>query len=421
MAKKQKTFLTKFTFSSLPPLGMAFGALLFIFVSSVVAQSITNIDKAVDKRSDQIDEINDKINAYQKILELKKRQGATLGEQIQGLEAQTQNLGEQISFNQKELDDLNNEISQLQNRIDEKSALINQQKIILSELLRSYHQDFSQSITPALLTQDETVDYLNNANWNTDVSQKVSDLLDSVQTLRDGLAKEQQSVDEKKQSVNDLQEQLNARNEYLEASQNSKERLLGQTESEAQKYDTQIDSLEKEKEALEEEITDIEAGKINQLVGLPKGGSGVLGYPVKGGKLTQGYGKTSYSHKYASGKHNGIDIAASTGTKILSAGDGKVIGTGDLGRYAYGKWIAINHGNGLVTLYAHLSKISVSPGKSVDRGDTIGEVGSTGNSTGPHLHFTVYASKSYEVVPFNSAKGKKGPVGASVNPGKYLP
>jgi len=106
------------------------------------------------------------------------------------------------------------------------------------------------------------------------------------------------------------------------------------------------------------------------------------------------------------------------GTAILAAADGKVVGTGNLGNLAYGKWIAIDHGNGLVTLYGHLSAIGVSKGEKVTRGKTIGKMGSTGDSTGPHVHFTVYATNSYEVTNY---QGKSLPVGASVNPRQYLP
>lgn len=394
--------------------------IIFSTAGFVYADSIKDLTK--DQQQD-LSEINKKIDAYQKILKQKEQQGQSLEGQINGLQAQTESLSSQIELTEGELNALNDDINRLQSRIDEKSVLITQQKKILSELLRTYYQDFSHSITPALLSQEETINYLNNANWNTDVSQKVSELLDSVQGLRDSLAAEQKSLDEKKQSVNDLHEQLAARNEYLQSSQITKERLLGQVNAEKEQYDNQIDDLEKQKEALEQEISDIESGKINQLVGLPKG-NGQLAYPVEKPRITQGYGKTSYANHYSSGMHNGIDFGAEksgkSGDKIMAAADGKVVGTGDLGQFAYGKWITINHGNGLVTLYGHLSKISVSPGKTVKKGDKIGEMGSTGFSTAAHLHFTVYAAKSYEIINFSSAKGKKGPVGASVNPAKYL-
>ena len=89
--------------------------------------------------------------------------------------------------------------------------------------------------------------------------------------------------------------------------------------------------------------------------------------------------------------HNGLDIISSNGTvlgkPIVAADSGTVI----LSKYysGYGNCIMIDHGNGYVTLYGHLSSISVSVGQTVSQGATIGAVGSTGNSTGPHLHFEV--------------------------------
>ena len=105
---------------------------------------------------------------------------------------------------------------------------------------------------------------------------------------------------------------------------------------------------------------------------------------------------------------------------IYAAGNGKVIGSGSNGKYAYGNWIAIDHGDGLVTLYGHLSSKSVSRGDSVKRGDKIGISGNTGFSTGPHLHFSVFVKSSYEVVQSKYVKGLMIPTGAGVNPMKYL-
>jgi murein DD-endopeptidase MepM/ murein hydrolase activator NlpD len=100
--------------------------------------------------------------------------------------------------------------------------------------------------------------------------------------------------------------------------------------------------------------------------------------------------------------HNGIDLAASVGTSIKAALSGTVQGTGNTDAAcagaSYGKWILIRHANGLSTLYAHLSSIQVSSGQSVSTGDLIGLSGNTGYSTGPHLHFAVYASKAVSII-----------------------
>ena len=86
--------------------------------------------------------------------------------------------------------------------------------------------------------------------------------------------------------------------------------------------------------------------------------------------------------------HTGTDMACPTGTPILAAMSGKVVKTGQT--RVYGNYVIIDHGNGYQTLYAHMSKIIASKGQWVSQGTRIGLVGSTGYSTGPHLHFTVY-------------------------------
>lgn len=85
--------------------------------------------------------------------------------------------------------------------------------------------------------------------------------------------------------------------------------------------------------------------------------------------------------------HKGLDIAAKTGTPIKAAAEGTVEYSGTMG--GYGKLVIINHGNGIKTYYGHCSKLNVKVGETVEAGDVIAAVGSTGNSTGPHLHFEI--------------------------------
>ena len=105
--------------------------------------------------------------------------------------------------------------------------------------------------------------------------------------------------------------------------------------------------------------------------------------PVEG-NITSRYGSRE---KIRDHTHQGLDIAAKTGTQIKAVAKGKVTYSSELG--GYGKLIKINHGNGVETYYGHCSKIYVKVGEEVEAGDVIGLVGSTGNSTGPHLHLEV--------------------------------
>lgn len=388
------------------------------------APNITDIEKANQKKADELrdtlDAINAKIKAYKQIIDLKQRQGATLGDQIEGLQAQTDKLELEIDTTTKKIHDLEGQIQTLSIRVAEKSVLINHQKKILSELMRVYYADYSNDVMSTFLTGAESLLHFQSENWAVDVSEKTKDLLDSVQTLRDSLMQEQSSLNNKKTEVDVLYQDLDERNNNLEIARRNKAALLTKTQAETTKYTGLVDDLQKQREDIENEIGDLESGK--STAGLPSYSHGLLAYPVKKVTITQLFGKTSFSKKaYASGKHNGVDFGGAYGTPILAAASGKVIGTGNLGRYAYGRWIAIDHGNGIVTLYGHLSAIGVSVGSKVDKGEQIGKMGSTGYSTGTHVHFTVYSAKSYEVVASSTVKGLRIPIGAAVDPRVYLP
>lgn len=400
------------------------GSVIVSPVSQATDASVTDLEKAnqdkVDSLQDSLDAIDAKIKAYKQIVDLKQRQGATLGDQIEGVQAQADALQLEIKKTTNKIYDLELQIKNLSLRVSEKSVLIDRQKKILSELMRVYYTDYSSDSLPVFLTSTESLLYFKTESWTANVSDKVSELLDSVKTLRDSLTQEQAQVSEKKKEVDALYLDLADRNATLEATKKSKAALLAKTQAEESKYSNLVDDLQKQRDDIENEIQDLESGR--STAGLPSYSHGLLAYPVKKVTITQGFGKTSFSKKaYASGKHNGVDFGGSYGTTISAAASGKVIGTGNLGKYAYGRWIAIDHGNGIVTLYGHLSSVLVSTGDKVDAGEQIGKMGSTGYSTGTHVHFTVYSAKSYDVVESSTVKGLMIPVGAAVDPRVYLP
>lgn len=109
--------------------------------------------------------------------------------------------------------------------------------------------------------------------------------------------------------------------------------------------------------------------------------------PLEGAQLTSGFGMRNHPVLGGRRQHAGIDLAAPTGTPVYATADG-VVGRADW-YSSYGLYISINHGASMETRYAHLSRLAVAAGDNVKKGDLIGYVGSTGRSTGPHLHYEV--------------------------------
>lgn len=389
---------------------------------SLAAESISTLaadaQKEVAKKQDKLDEINKKIKAYNDIINLKQQQRTTLSGQVTALENQAAKLTLEIEKNQNQIEDIGQDMDRLQSQIATHEKELAFQKDLLIGLMRTYYENRGQSQLQFLLSEKESADLSQQEDWTLEAGSKIQETLENIRTLHDTLVSQHASLGEKKSQADSLQLQLDQRNSYLESTKQSKEALISQTKLEEKKYNNLVDDLEEQRKDIEEEIENLESAKVDQLdlSKLPAFNKSTLFYPVANPNISQRYGKTTFTRWYKF--HNGMDFSGKVGTPLYAAADGTVLATGNLGNLAYGKWIAIDHGNGLVTLYGHLSSQGVSKGDKVKKGEKIGLMGSTGYSTGPHVHFGVYAKNSFDIIPY---KGKMLPTGAHVNPAKYLP
>jgi murein DD-endopeptidase MepM/ murein hydrolase activator NlpD len=186
--------------------------------------------------------------------------------------------------------------------------------------------------------------------------------------------------------IESLVQQVDERRRSLRAQEESKRALLRRIERERTTFENLVEELEEDSRRLEQLIRQLtpttrpELGRIGLRVR-----AGFL-WPARG-PITSGFGMRRHPIFRITRMHNGVDIAAPWGSPVLAAAPGRVLYTGWFG--GYGKMILLDHGSGVTTLYAHLSRILVRRGQVVERGQRIGRVGSTGYSTGPHLHFEV--------------------------------
>lgn len=188
------------------------------------------------------------------------------------------------------------------------------------------------------------------------------------------LEKEQISY---REEVEILLAQAEEKTSEIEILYNEKSNLLSQTRTDKDA----LARLEKEFETEEADITRMLESYIYGSVPTSK-----FAWPVAG-QLTSGFGYRIHLILGINRFHSGIDLAAPYGTLVGAADGGQVIQAGYSGGYGYS--VTLYHGGGFATLYAHLSSIQVTIGQNIERGQVIGLVGSTGLSTGPHLHFEV--------------------------------
>lgn len=381
---------------------------------SVAADSASSLQS-------QLDTINAKIKSFNGLVNQTQQQRITLAAEIKSLEASAAVLEQKINDTKQQVQSLSGEIGGIENKMSEKERVINAQRDLLKELMRSYYENTGREQLQLILPTNESLQLLNQNSWMGDTSKKIKDLIDTIQSSKASLVVQHDSLQGKKQEVDSLQSQLEQRSDYLESSMQSKESLVIKKEQEEKKYSNIIDDLEEKRNEIEDEINQLESKKTEQLdvSKLPAFNKSTLYFPVASPHKSQNYGKATWTKQYSF--HNGIDFADKVGTPILAAAEGKVLAVGNNGKYAYGKWVAIDHGNGLVTMYGHLSVQKVSKGESVKRGEVIGLMGNTGFSTGPHVHFTVFAKNSFSLVPSTKVNGLILPTGAHVNPANYLP
>jgi murein DD-endopeptidase MepM/ murein hydrolase activator NlpD len=262
--------------------------------------------------------------------------------------------------------------------------------------------------------------------------------LSSFQSL---LTEKRDESEGKRGELSSLRTQYSGQNEVLVNNKAEQAQLLEVTKSEEQGYQQLLSSQKSARDQILAEMRDFES-KLQFILDpntVPIPGTAVFNWPLQNIIITQYFGGTEFAARNAAvyggrAYHPGVDFGAPRGTPIFAPLSGTVRATANTdlvpGCLSWGKWTLIDHANGLTTLYAHQDAINVTPGQRVNTGDVIGYVGNTGFSTGPHLHFTVYAKDGVTVRKFNEIKTSTscGPastpvaaIDAYVDPMLYLP
>jgi murein DD-endopeptidase MepM/ murein hydrolase activator NlpD len=383
-----------------------------------LAQTADELKGNLDSLSLQIKALDDEIKAFNKKIGQTQGQAKTLKEALTKLELRRTALSKDIQYTKLRIARAEENILYTQGKIKSTEEVLARNKAALAETLRGLLQgeQYIPQFIGALAPGSKISDALEIVKRDSDMSEAINEKVRTLVDTKTTLSTQKASYESHKNTLENLTENLSDQKQLVEQTSKDKTNLLKETKNKESTYQQLLADRKKKKSALEIEMLDVES-KLSVIVDvskLPKFGKGVLKFPVANVLITQHFGNTPFASKnpqvYNGSGHNGIDFGVKVGTPILAAASGTVLGTGNTDTacsgVSYGKWVLIRHTNGLTTLYAHLSVIQVSAGAQVAVGEKIGLSGNTGYSTGPHLHFTVYASDSVHIAGPNEYKSK---------------
>lgn len=392
-------------------------------------EKITQIRAEIERREQEIERLRQEQEKLGQNLAGTRAEAQTLQSKINNLNGQIKYMENQINLTAASIDKTNIEIGAAQNSIQDTEVKINVQKNAVARTLLFLDRQDGENTLMLFLKNDNMSDFLRQQQYANSLNTELVDLMLELKDMKEDFESQKNKYENKKTELQKLKQQQGSEKIALSTVKNETNGLLKTTkgqEAEYQKLLTESEELERQANLEIFKLED-ELRRAIDPNSLPLARSGILGWPVQTkGTISQLYGcvKTNHARRYypgcdngKGGFHNGLDIAASYSTPLIAAEDGKVIATGNAPS-AYGLWLAVEHPNGLVTAYTHMSVKLVDVGQEVKRGDPVGRMGSTGLSTGNHTHFMVYAPKTFTVQ--SSKISGTLPIGATLNPQDYL-
>ena len=371
--------------------------LLFCVTASTYVSNTVKADSLSANQNKQSElqrrnsELNDTLSGIKNSVTEQTEYKQELDKKMENIQSQIDNINAQIV-------ELDNKIATKQSEIEETQVKIDKNMNLLKQRLKAIYMAGETSTLDIILGAKDFNDFLDKAEIIKNVSSHDSKLIDELKNDMQGIKEEKESIEEDKKTVAYQKNELESKRVELTNLVEESNKILESLGEETQKVTDQLDQNSAEMQRINAEIeayyrSQNQSQSGGQSAGMV--GTGNYMWPVPGFTwISSDY----YDTDSRNSMHGAIDIAGVGiyGAKVVAADSGTVI-QGSVGGWGggYGTYLVIDHGNGKSTLYAHMSGAAVSIGQTVSKGQTIGFVGSTGHSTGPHLHFEtrLYGSK----------------------------
>lgn len=395
-----------------------------------LADTASDIQQKINEQNEKIAALEKEIAQYERTLEDIGGTKKTLQNEVSRIDVSRKKIGASISVTENKVNNATLQLKRLGGAIQDKASRIVTSTHAIEESLRALNEIGGTTIIEHFLSSEGALDAWVEADRIGQLGTALKDEVTELKTTKESLTVDYSATEKEKAKLISLRQQLKDQKVLLDQNRAEQAALLSQTKNKESEYQKLLAAKQAAKAEFERQLSEFESSLKYSLDvnSIPRAGSGVLSFPIDSSFmsrcknrvsifknvycLTQYFGNTAFAQSgaYKGSPHNGVDFGTPTGTKIIAALSGTVEATGNTdaatGCYSYGKWVLVRHGNGLSTLYAHLSIISVSKGETVATGGLLGYSGKTGYATGPHLHFTLYATGAVQVIRMKDIPGR---------------
>lgn len=350
--------------------------IIFMFILSSVSafgNSIDRLNEKIEEKNEQTKETSNQLSGVQK-------QHKSVIAQLKETEAQIEKVEKEIEDVKIEISDAEDNIFDTLEQLTEAEDNILKNNDALSSRLSVMYKNGNIGYLEVLLSSRNFTEVLTNIDMIKRIINSDVELLKFMKEQRDIIESKKIQLEIKRSKLLVLKNDVEGKQERLIVSRGNQDRLRKELLKDEQELKALLDRHQKDAERLEKELTKLLSA--GEYVG------GEMQWPAPGFKrITSPFGYRIHPILKTRRMHSGIDIATPRGTTIVAATRGTVVFSGVFG--GYGRTIIIDHGGGIMTLYAHNSRLLVKVGQKVLRGQRVALAGSTGMSTGPHLHFEV--------------------------------
>jgi len=362
-----------------------------------IRTEVFDLSDQVAEKKKRLDELQQKASEFQRVIDQKRKETATLETQLGILENRIAKTELDIEATKVEIEKTELEIKVFENQIEEKNKAILLRKQQLAEFIRLIDRADRRSYLEILLLNDSFSEFFQELKYLGDVEEGTVNALRDVQEMHDALERKKTEADAERKSLTALNARLTEERERIEEERTGKETLLADTRNSREAFQTMLARLRNEEQAADADLRALESRLRSRLEESDKSfrsGDIVLSWPVDPSRgITTYFHDPDYPFRYVY-EHPGLDIRARQGTPVRAPAPGYVARVRDAGMgYNY---IMLIHNGGFSTVYGHLLRMIVAEDSFVDRGDIIGYSGGMPGTpgagrltTGPHLHFEV--------------------------------